>query len=154
MLSIAIQDQSRSCIWEQELGDAQLNQGKPSYWADTWSLVVGMNLPGTNRFLIGADQAVSMHRWHRHTEFWRDAVIVLRDQVDSIDSLISELVGLDVWSADEVEHWRGQVVNAPTVDASSTQIRSALGEPLRRHMPITGLDSAVQDYIIDNDLYQ
>ena len=154
MLNIALSELSDWKIWEQELADAKLNGNKPSYWADTWAIVAQMKLPGINRFLIGADQARSMHRWHRYTEYWRDAVVMLRDDLDSIDGLITELGGRGVWSEDDLEHWRSQVVSLPTVDASSTNIREALADPNTRSQPIEGLNPIVQAYILEHSLYQ
>ena len=154
MLSIATQSFKRCSIWEQELHDAKLNKGEPSYWADTWSIILGLNMPGPNRFLIGADQAISMHRWHRYTVFWKDAVVVLRDQKDSLESLLAELHRLGVWSSVEIEHWRSRIIEAPAIDASSTEIRAALADPSQRDERIKGLNPAVQSYIVEHKLYQ
>ena len=153
MLDIALREYNNWQIWEQELADAKLNKNEPSYWADTWAIIGNMNLPGTNRFLIGADQARSMHRWHRYTEFWQDAVVILRDDLDSIEGLIAELGGRSEWSEDDLEHWRSQVVSVPTVDASSTSIRKALANPSSRTQSIDGLNTSVQEYILEHKLY-
>ncbi|MBL4699446.1 MAG: hypothetical protein JKX70_11500 [Phycisphaerales bacterium] len=153
MLKIALRKHDGWAIWEQELADAELNSGEPSYWADTWAIIAQMKLPGTNRFLIGADQARSMHRWHRYTEFWRDAVVMLRDELHSIDGLLIELSKRNVWSKNDLEHWREQVICIPTLDASSTAIRKALADPSTRSQPIEGLDARVQSYIIEFKLY-
>jgi len=153
MLGIALQNLGGWEIWTQELRDAPLNPGEPSYWADTWAILAEMGLPGENRFLIGTDQALSMHRWHRYDEFWRDAVVMLREGADDADVLIEELRREDVWGEADLEHWRGRVVAAPLIQASSTAIRAALGDAERRRNPIAGLDDRVQKYILDNWLY-
>ena len=153
MLEIAARDSELSEIWEQELNDSELNPDQPSYWADTWAIVRQMDLPGTNYFLIGADQAISMHRWYRYSEFWKDALVVLRDDSNSINSLLAQMESLNAWTHDELAHWRSQIVIAPTIDASSTHIRAALNDSTRRENSINGLDPLVQEYILEHGLY-
>lgn len=153
MLEIALHNQCDWEIWEQELQDEPMNPDQPSYWADTWSIVQQMNLPGTNRFLIGADQMLSMHRWRRYEEFWKDAAVMLRQESDSIDTLIEQMIALDVWSDQNIEHWKHQIISVPTIDASSTSIRDAIMNPLTRNIPAEGLDPDVQAYILEHDLY-
>ena len=141
-------------IWEQELHDATMNPNQPSYWADTWAIVCSMGLAGTNRFLIGTDQALSMHRWCRYEHIWKDALVVLRDQTNSIDALSEQLGALGVWNDTEIEHWRLQTITADTIDASSTAIREALRDPSSREDAIDGLNLGVHRYILEHDLYR
>ncbi|MCH8508895.1 MAG: hypothetical protein LAT64_09040, partial [Phycisphaerales bacterium] len=80
MLRLALRGgrgRARWWIWTQELEDAALNPGRPSYWADTWA-IARRTFTGERAFLIGTDQALSMHRWRRYTEYWRDALVMLR----------------------------------------------------------------------------
>ncbi len=154
MLRLALHDCRQWSIWEQELRDAPMNPDRPSYWADTWSIVRQMEMDGINRFLIGADQALSMHRWHRYAEFWRDAVVVLRDQGDSPDAFIAHLRTLGVWSDADIEHWSKQIALVPMIHASSTDIRAALRDHAQRTGPIGGLAPQVQAYILEHDLYR
>lgn len=154
MLELATQHTPNTQIWTQELADAPMNPQQPSYWADTWLIAKQMNLPGSNRFLIGADQALSMHRWRRYTEFWKDAMVILRDDADSADTLIKHLAGLNIWTVEDLAHWRSQIVILPTIDVSSTAIRDALTNKSTRDEPITELDSQVHRYILEHSLYQ
>lgn len=154
MLGIALQDRGGWEIWTQELRDAGLKPGEPSYWADTWAILRQMELPGESMFLIGTDQALSMHRWHRYGEFWRDAVVMLREGVEDGAAMVDGLARLDVWSEKDLDHWRERVVSIPTIAASSTAIRAALADPERRKNPIAGLDERVHKYILDNGLYR
>ncbi len=154
MLKVAVRDFEHGSIWEQELNDALLNQDQPSYWADTWAVVSQLNMTGTDRFLIGADQALSMHRWRRYTEFWSDAIVVLRDDADSVESLMDQMNKLEVWTAEELAHWRTQIIIVPTIDVSSTAIRSTLGDAQTRSQAIVGLDPLVHEYILEHGLYQ
>jgi nicotinate-nucleotide adenylyltransferase len=154
MLTIGLRDDQRTWVWEQELVDQQEHPDQPSYWAQSWEAIGRMGLKGENRFLIGADQAGSMHRWHRYTEFWRDAVVMLRQGSESVDALMDQLKQVGVWETDDIEHWRSRVVvGVPTVDASSSAIRASLSDPTRRTKPIQGLDEQVQAYILEHGLY-
>tara|TARA_R110002072_G_scaffold42064_19_gene118421 strand:- start:6185 stop:6901 length:717 start_codon:yes stop_codon:yes gene_type:complete len=153
LLTIALDGMDNASIWTQEIADAPLNPDQPSYWADTWASIAKLNLPGTNRFLIGADQARSMHRWRRYTEFWRDAIVMLRDDAASPATLIDQLRSLDAWTPSELDHWRSIIVPVPMIDCSSTSIRTALSNPDTRPHPIQGLDPRVQQAIIKRNLY-
>ncbi len=154
MLKLALQNQQGWEIWEQELQDASMNPNQPSYWADTWAIVQRMELPGINKFLIGADQALSMHRWRRYLEFWKDAFVMLREGFDSADVLINALMKHNVWSNRDIEHWRGQILVLPMIRASSTDIRTALHDHAQRTNPIDGLAPQVQAYILEHNLYK
>lgn len=144
-------------VWEQELSDSKLNPSKPSYWADTWQIVNQMNLDGTNAFLIGADQLLSLHRWRKYTEFWQDAVVMLRasDKAtqESPAQLIDQLRELEIWNDEELKYWESRIVSTPTIEASSTFIRESLKDSSKRNSPIKGLDQGVHDYILTNNLY-
>lgn len=154
MLRIALRELGRCVIWDAELRRAAANPDEPSYWADTWDTVRAGCDEGKNRFLIGADQARSMHKWHRYESFWRDALVVLRGGHDEPESLMDALGETGVWNAEALEHWRNSIVPVPVVDASSTHIRGALGEPETRKNPISGLDDRVHEYILEHGLYE
>jgi len=157
MLNLSLAEFEQWEIWEQELTDAELNNGEPSYWADTWQIINSMNLGGVNAFLIGADQLLSMHRWHRYDEFWRDAVVMLRasdnSTPESPTELIDKLRKLEIWNDEDLEFWETRIVCTPTVDASSTFIRDSLKDSSKRNAPIKGLDRGVHEYILANELY-
>jgi nicotinic acid mononucleotide adenylyltransferase len=153
MLELALRDVPDSELWTQEIDDARLNSGQASYWADTWAIVRRMRLGGTNRFLIGSDQALSMHQWRRYEEFWADAVVMLRDGADTPKALIEALRTLGVWDEDALAHWQESIVVAEMIDASSSSIRAALTGELTRNAAIDGLDDRVHRYILDHGLY-
>ncbi len=160
MLKIAIDSIERpATVWTQELADGLLNENAPSYWADTWSVVRLMHTTGTNHFLIGADQALSMHRWRRYTEFWKDAVVILRgndDPDESVSSLVSTLDELGVWDNDDLHHWEQSCIELETLPYSSTSIRQQLTDLDRSNEKpqIEGLDLGVLSYIIEHGLYR
>ena len=153
MLELAIRDVPASELWTQEIDDARLNPGQASYWADTWAIVGRMRHEGTNRFLIGSDQALSMHQWRRYEEFWADAVVVLRDGADTPKALIEALRTLGVWDEDALAHWQESIVMAEMIDASSSSIRAVLTGENTRNAAIDGLDERVHRYILDHGLY-
>ena len=95
-----------------------------------------------------------MHRWHKYESFWRDALVMLRDLHDSPEQLIESMRALGVWDQSALEHWQYRIIRVPLIDASSTQIRSALRDPQRRENPIAGLDDRVHEYILEHGLYR
>jgi nicotinate-nucleotide adenylyltransferase len=161
MLNRAIQSIDHpATVWTQELADGLLNENKPSYWADTWAIVHSMLTTGVNRFLIGADQALTMHRWHRYEEFWQDAIVILRgndDPRNDIANLINQLDHTGAWSVDELRHWQSMCVEIPMLPYSSTSIRTQLAaidrESVQKNTRIEGLDPGVQSYIFEHGLY-
>lgn len=153
MLKLSIVSVPNTMIWTEEIDRAANAITEPSYWVDSWLGVISMGLPGKNRFIIGTDQALSMHRWHRYEEFWRDAIVILRDQQSNRDRFINSMHALGVWSAQDLDHWNERTVITPMTDASSTSIRAMLRDPLRRENPIAGLDDRVHHYILQHGLY-
>lgn len=153
MLRLALRDQIHWWIWEQELADAPLNPGQPSFWADTWS-IAGRTFAARERaFLIGVDQAESMHRWRRYREFWQDALVMLRAEELTESDFASRMRAIGAWTPAEIDHWVSRLVRTPVVDASSTEIRAHLADPTKRNARIEGLDPGVQKYILEKGLY-
>lgn len=143
----------RTAIWREELDRGACLGSRASYWVDTWSALCTIGRSGENRFLIGTDQALLMHRWHRFEVFWRDAMVMLRDEHDSREGFIAAMRALGVWGENELEHWSLHTVITPAIAASSSEIRAALVDPRRRENPIAGLDDRVHRYILENRLY-
>ena len=153
MLRLVLPRGRNSWIWTEELDRAVSEPGEPSYWAKTWTKVIDSCTGDRPRFLIGADQAVSMHRWFSYETIWRDAVVMLRDDQDDAGRLIGTMEQTEAWSADELEQWRSMIVRVPMIDASSTRVREALRAPATRENPIAGLDDRVHSYILEHGLY-
>lgn len=159
MLKLALSDiKQPNTVWSQELADGLHNPDQPSYWADTWSIARSMTTTGINRFLIGADQARSMHNWHRYTEYWKDAVVLLRDMTNSEpitpESLIEDLRQTNAWSEQDLAHWTTAILQIPTLDASSTDLRAHLAHPDTRHQKTPELSPGVHEYILQHKLYE
>ncbi len=159
MLKRALADINHpNTIWTQELDDGLHNPDQPSYWADTWSIAHSMTTTGINRFLIGADQAKSMHHWHRYQEFWKDAVVLLRNMTNdhnaiTPESLIEDLKLTNAWSQEDLAHWSNAILQIPTLDASSTDLRAHLASPDTRHQKTPELSPGVHEYILEHKLY-
>jgi nicotinate-nucleotide adenylyltransferase len=153
MLRLALRDLHRTCVWTGELDRAAQHPGQPSYWVDTWTQLKRLEMNGDNRFIIGTDQALAMHRWHRYDEIWRDAIVMLRDHLDDADAFLNSMRDSGVWSADDLDHWRDRTVALPTIDASSSSIRTQLSDAGTRENPIAGLDDRVHKYILEQGLY-
>lgn len=163
MLQLALHDHPNCEVWQHELVRGKSEPDSPSYWADTWSEVQRQCDTGTNMFLIGTDQARSMHKWYRYEAFWKDAIVMLRletgpntrtDFLTQSKVLIEELAKQGVWSPDDLNHWETRIVQAPLIDASSTKIRDTLANPQARKNSIQGLDPRVHRYILSQNLYQ
>lgn len=153
MLRLALRGRARWWIWEQELSDAPLNPGRPSYWADTWS-IARRTFTGRDRaFLIGTDQALAMHKWHRYQEFWREALVMLRPGGPDAAAFRDAMRATGAWTEADLDHWDRRLVATPTAAGSSTDIRAALADPARRNARIEGLDPGVQKYILERGLY-
>ncbi len=153
MLRIALRPARRWWIWEQEMADAALNPDQPSYWADTWSIARQAFGARDRAFLIGTDQALSMHRWYRYHEFWRDALVMLRPGGPDACTLRAELASTGTWTDADLDHWMSRLVRTETVIGASTDIRAALADPARRNARIEPLDPGVQRYIVERGLY-
>jgi nicotinate-nucleotide adenylyltransferase len=151
MLRLGLRGRRNWWIWTQELQDAGLNPGEPSYWADTWA-ISGEVFRGERAFLIGTDQALSMHRWRRYDEFWRDAVVMRRGGL-SDDGFAGAMRDTGAWGEADIGRWVSRLVDVPRVDASSTAIRAALAQPSTRAQRIEGLEPCVRSYIVERGLY-
>jgi nicotinate-nucleotide adenylyltransferase len=153
MLRLALRARNRWWPWEQELADAALNPGRPSYWADTWSIARRKFAARERAFLIGVDQAESMHRWRRYQEFWQDALVMLRAEEPTESEFADRMRATGAWTTTEIDRWVSRLVRTPVIDASSTHIRAALADPAKRNARIEGLDPGVQKYILAKGLY-
>lgn len=155
MLRLALRTRIRWWIWEEELRRAELERDPdaPSYWADTWAAARAAFPAADRAFLIGADQALSMHRWRRFEEFWADAVVMPRDGNDTAARFAVAMGGTGAWTNAQVAHWSSRFLDTPSVAASSESARAALADPTRANTRIDGLDPGVQAYAVDRGLY-
>lgn len=124
-----------------EACDLELTMPQPSYTINTLRRL--QDLLGHDAeisLIIGEDNWRLFDRWLAHDEILRDYKVIVypRNRVDGVSSI-------------EVSNEaQPQIIAAPTVDVSSTQIREAiaLGRDVNKYLP-----EGVFQYIKDNSLY-
>ncbi len=154
LVRIAIQSVDRACVWTDEIDRATTLEG-PSYTIDTVRRAITAR-PGLQvRFLIGADQAASLHRWREVHELIRLAqpVCVLRPPVSTIQELRQSLDASGAWSPQETAILSQCAVQTSLLQISSTAIRTAIaaGKAAR---DIPEIDSRVAARIDELGLYR
>jgi len=123
MLEAAIEGERGVLVSRIEL-DAQ---GGPSYTVRTLErLREEIGSEREIRLLIGADQAVSFHRWREFSRILElaEPLVMLRSPEETRASLREAMA--PNWAADELESWATRVVDVPVVDASATRVRELL----------------------------
>lgn len=120
-------------VWTDEIDRSAA--GTPSFWVDTLEraheAIVARWTAGALpdlHFLIGADQAIALHRWRsirRVLELARP-VIVLRPPVQTPGVLRSALLDARFWCEGEIDDLLSRLAPAGLTHASSSAIRAAL----------------------------
>ncbi len=131
----AFADEERVSVSRVEIDRMREEPDRPSYTVETLHtlrehLPAGVRL----RLLMGADQALSLHRWREPRAIMELAEpLVMRRAGDdeSAESLAKRIAsnwtnGTAEMSADD---WLGRIVDVPLVDASSTEVRRLLESP-------------------------
>lgn len=108
---------------------------EPSYTVDTLHTLRGFLPLGVKmRLLIGADQALSLHRWLEPMAVMAlaEPVVMRRDNSGESRGQLAERIAAN-WdrSAEGVSaaDWEKRIVEMPLIDASSTEVRRLLDEP-------------------------
>ena len=123
---------SISCVEIDRLRDAP---NQPSYTVDTLR-DLRSHLPATTRLrlLIGADQALSLHRWREPGAILElaEPVIMRRSSDDASAELLAQRIASN-WAgtttgADQAA-WLKRIVDVPLIDASSTEVQELLDAP-------------------------
>lgn len=127
----------------------------PSYTVDTLGRLSGLTDGSQLRLLIGADQAVSFHRWREPKRIIElaEPLVMLRAPLDDRATLLGEL--RERWTAPEAKAWAARIVEVPTIDVSATRVRAllrdgALDDPALEH----ALAPPVLDFIRTHHLYE
>ncbi|GAB5496897.1 MAG: nicotinate-nucleotide adenylyltransferase [Phycisphaerales bacterium] len=149
MLRVAIAPVEDAHVWTDEIDRAR--SGEPSYWYTT--LERARRLVGESRrllFLIGADQAVSFHRWSEPGRILElaDVVVINRGEVQSKSELEARLK-YTPFVRELVDAW----CDVPRMDISATDVRDALAS--EKESNLTGvLAREVASYIGRHGLYR
>jgi nicotinate-nucleotide adenylyltransferase len=123
------------CVWDDELrrSESLASADDATYTIDTVrrlhaALVSAGHTGATLRLLIGADQALGFHRWREPRAIidLAEPVVMVRGVMAEARHLRAALARFDVWTPAELDAWATRLADAPAVDASSTQIRTAL----------------------------
>lgn len=148
MLALAIEGLEHAAIWTDELDRA--TAGQPSYWVRTLerasALLGGWDLS----FIIGADQALTFHRWRGPREMLAMArpLVLPRAPVADADQLRERMARAHFWTEDELDRWAAAFVPIGPLPAASTEVRDARGAPFE-----TPLDPRVLRYAREHHLY-
>lgn len=108
----------------------------------------------TLRLLIGADQALSFHRWKEPEALLEEAepVVALRPPIGTCAELEARLI--ERWGGDGAKAWAARVVDAPLLDVAATEAREVIereGVSGARARNLISPD--VGSYIADKGLY-
>lgn len=126
-----------------DVDDIETRRAGPSFTLDTARELRRAGMPSPIHWLIGADMLLYLPKWHRPLELLRE-----------VHFLIMQRPGYAIdWDAlpAEFQHLREQVVAAPAIDISATEIRRRVraGESIADLVP-----PSVEDYIKDRGLYR
>lgn len=163
MVGAMAAEMNGTSVWTDEVDRA--TPGQPSYWVRTLerahiSIVRSCLDAGPRRrlpelaFLIGADQAVALHRWRQARRLLELAapVIVLRPPIDAAHTLRRILGEARWWSHPEIEHLIARLAPAELSTVNATSIRAAL--TAADAGPLSGLAPGVAEVIRDRGLYR
>jgi nicotinate-nucleotide adenylyltransferase len=134
-----------------EIDTQELDRAGVSYMIDTLeSLRAGISSMIAMRLLIGTDQAVTFHRWHR----WQDILAIAQPAVmlrgsQDIEPLLQDIEVAQ--GSGQGDRWRTWMLDLPQMSQSSTAARdqvTASSGASRDVLP------PVAEYIATNGLYQ
>lgn len=143
MLKLATAELSSAGVWTEEIDrvDRAARAGvpaEPSYSVDTVRAARAeldrLGLYGVELYLLmGADQALSFHRWRGPRELLRMCrpLVMIRGGVGSggdVAGLLGQLARLEFWTEPELEVWKSGLAAIPTMTLSATGVRHAAAQ--------------------------
>ena len=128
MLRLASAGLDDAAIWTDEIDRASHGHPEPSYWVQTLRRAHAASSRVKLFFLIGADQALSFHRWREPRAILALArpVVLPRDPVLDRGALLEALRADAVWTGDELGVWSEAWLELPTLPHAATQVRELL----------------------------
>ena len=134
-----------------EIDTQELDREGVSYMIDTLeSLRADISSRIAMRLLIGTDQAVAFHRWHR----WQDILAIAQPVVMRRGSQDIELLLRDIDLAQgsgQGDQWRKWMLDLPQMSQSSTAARDQVAASSGASRDVL---PSVAEYIATNRLYQ
>ncbi|MEM9165988.1 MAG: nicotinate-nicotinamide nucleotide adenylyltransferase [Planctomycetota bacterium] len=154
LVRAAIGDVPNAAVWTDELDRA--GAGTPSYWVETLRRLRSIAPDAGLRFVVGADQALALHRWRESAAILRLAqpVVLLRDPVETQHELLAGLEALGTWSASEVGTLAAQAADVGTFAGSSTEARRMLADDPENTRLESLLAPGVLEIIRERGLYR
>ncbi|MBL0870522.1 MAG: hypothetical protein IBJ18_08105 [Phycisphaerales bacterium] len=130
-------------VWTDEIDRAREHPGAPSYSVHTAerlrSTLDSNGLTNVRlRWIVGADQALALHRWHQPARFIElaDPIVLLRpdtqhassntDWQAAADRLLSALQQTHAWDEEAMRSWSKRICPGPLLTISSTRVRELL----------------------------
>ena len=132
-----------------DVNDCELRRAAPSYTLDTVRQFRSEHGPDTAlHWLIGADMIDDLIHWYRIEELIDACNLTIMYRGGYEPPAFDKYTSL--WTTERIEKLRANVIQTPSIDISSTQVRRRLGTGQDvRNM----LDPAVADYIRRRGLY-
>jgi nicotinate-nucleotide adenylyltransferase len=151
MLRLAVAGVPGAEVWTDEIDRA--SEGEPSYWVTTLERARELFTGERLWFVIGADQAVALHRWREPVRILSlaDAIVLPREPWRDADSLRAALIASGAWDRGEIDRLTGAFADVGVIQTSGTEIRCALE---RGENAAAMLHSGVADYIARRALYR
>ncbi len=150
MVRLALEGTARASV-----SDVEIRRGGTSYTVDTLrELRAALPRMKRMRLLIGADQAAQFHRWREPGEIVRlaEPLVLLRAPEETRSALRKALQ--PNWGEDDLELWRRRIIELPTIEAASTDVRAALAREGADAPSLRGVvPEAVLGYIRARRLY-
>lgn len=131
------------------VSDCDLVRGGATYSIDTVQIFKQHYPKAQLYWLMGMDSLMNLHKWKNWQAFVRQTKIVVANRTG--DTLAKAPRELHAWLGEALQSGDLVLLNADTVDISSSQIREqiAQGKNLRNWLP-----EKVADYIQQHDLYR
>lgn len=157
MVKLLIQNIPNACVCTLEM-DRQHDPawaGKPSYSVDSIAALreaLGDAAQGgpTLRLLIGSDQAANFHTWHEYEKLMQMAAPAVMPRPPWTEDSLLEHIAL-TQSPARADQWRSYLLDMPTMNNSSTEIR----ERIKKGLAIEEMVSpGVASYIREQGLYR
>lgn len=141
MLQLALNEENVNA----EISDIEIKAEGKSYTALTLKKLREIYPEAVFYFSMGEDMFLTLHKWYKPEEIFKEAFICAAQRsADALERLNSQYEYLKK----NFENFKGEIVNVPYLEASSTEIREGTPDKKREL-----LNESVFRYIFENSLY-